>query len=180
MLRLRDVSSTRKHRDKPNFLSFSLPAPEHHQTAATMTEAEALEKKQHKSSNQNGDVLPEATREDVFDHTYKEKEGPKPGTIIVWKNVILMTALHIGALYAISLIPSASPLTLLWCKYKKILPVTAFFFIFFFQIYFSVSGNTYIFSLSHICYVSSPAHSLTTGACINLCMILPVAWVLWD
>lgn len=90
-----------------------------------MTEAEALEKKQHKSSNQNGDVLPEATREDVFDHTYKEKAGPKPGTIIVWKNVILMTVLHIGALYAVSLIPSASPLTLLWCKYKKILPVTA-------------------------------------------------------
>lgn len=130
----RDVSSTRKHRDKPNFLSFSLPAPEHHQTAATMTEAEALEKKQRKSNNQNGDVLPEATREDVFDHTYKEKAGPKPGTIIVWKNVILMTVLHIGALYAVSLIPSASPLTLLWCKYKKILPVTAFllFFLFFF------------------------------------------------
>lgn len=80
-----------------------------------MTEAEALEKKQqHKSSN--GNVLPEAPREDVFDHTYKEKEGPKPATNIVWKNVILMTLLHIGALYAVSLVPSASPLTLLWCK----------------------------------------------------------------
>lgn len=97
-----------------------------------MTEAEALEKKQRKSNNQNGDVLPEATREDVFDHTYKEKAGPKPGTIIVWKNVILMTVLHIGALYAVSLIPSASPLTLLWCKYKKILPVTAFLLLFLF------------------------------------------------
>lgn len=85
------------------------------QTAATMTEAEALEKKQHKSSN--GNVPPEATtREDAFDHTYKEKEGPKPPRIIVWKNVILMTLLHIGAVYGVFLIPSASPLTLLWCK----------------------------------------------------------------
>lgn len=79
-----------------------------------MTEAEALEKKQYKSSN--GNVLSEATREDVFDHTYKEKEGPKPARIIVWKNVVLMTLLHISAVYAIFLIPSASPLTLLWCK----------------------------------------------------------------
>lgn len=79
-----------------------------------MTEAEALEKKQHKSSN--GNVPPEANREDAFDHTYKEKEGPKPPRIIVWKNVFLMTLLHIGALYGVFLIPSASPLTLLWCK----------------------------------------------------------------
>lgn len=80
-----------------------------------MTEAEALEKEQHKSSN--GSVLSEASREDVFDPTYKEKEGPRPPRIIVWKNVILMTLLHISAVYAIFLIPSASPLTLLWCKY---------------------------------------------------------------
>lgn len=84
-----------------------------------MTEAEALEKKQHKSSNAN--VVTEANREDVFDHTYKEKEGPKPDRIIVWKNVILMTLLHIGAVYAIFLIPSASLLTLLWCEYKSYL-----------------------------------------------------------
>lgn len=81
-----------------------------------MTEAEALEKKQRKSSSSNGNVLPEATREDVFDHTYKEKEGPKPPMVIVWKNVILMTLLHIGAAYSLFLIPAASPLTLLWCK----------------------------------------------------------------
>lgn len=87
----------------------------------TMTEADALEKKQHKSSN--GDLhLPaaasrEATIEDVFDHTYKEKEGPKPPRDIVWKNVFLMTLLHVGAAYGVYLIPSASFLTLLWCKY---------------------------------------------------------------
>lgn len=91
--------------------------PEHHQTAATMTETESLEKQQqHKSSN--GHVLPEAEREDVFDHSYKEKEGPKPPSSIVWRNVVLMSLLHIGAAYGVLLIPSASPLTLLWCKYN--------------------------------------------------------------
>lgn len=79
-----------------------------------MTEAEALEKRQHKSSN--GNVPPETIREDSFDHTYKEKEGPKPPMIIVWRNVILMSLLHLGAVYGMFLIPSASPLTLLWCK----------------------------------------------------------------
>lgn len=77
-----------------------------------MTEAEALEKKQ----SSNGNVVPEATIEDVFDHTYKEKEGPKPARVIVWRNVFLMSLLHLSALYAIFLIPSASPLTLLWCE----------------------------------------------------------------
>lgn len=88
-----------------------------------MTETEALEKKQHRSKN--GDVLPEPTREDEFDHTYREKEGPKPAKIIVWKNVILMSLLHLSAVYAIFLIPSASALTLLWCEYEKRLDISA-------------------------------------------------------
>ena len=37
--------------------------------------------------------------------------------VIVWRNVILFTFLHFGALYAISLIPKAHPLTLIWSKY---------------------------------------------------------------
>lgn len=81
-----------------------------------MTETEAAGK----LNSRNGNVPPEATAnttDDAFDHTYKEKEGPKPPRIIVWKNVVLMTLLHIGALYGVFLIPSASPLTLLWCKY---------------------------------------------------------------
>lgn len=87
---------------------------EHHRPAATMTEAEALEKKQHKSGS--GNVAPETVVEDTFDHTYREKEGPKPPMVIVWRNVILMTLLHIGAVYGMLIIPSASHLTLLWCK----------------------------------------------------------------
>lgn len=143
-----------------------------------MTEAEALEKKQHKSSN--GNVLPEAPREDVFDHTYKEKEGPKPARIIVWKNVILMTLLHIGAVYAMFLIPSASSLTLLWCKYKSYL-LTAFLhgrIVAFCR--FIPIAEYIVFYLNHSCYVSSPAHFLTTGACIDLCVLLSVRWMLWD
>ncbi|KAJ8356512.1 hypothetical protein SKAU_G00193060, partial [Synaphobranchus kaupii] len=45
--------------------------------------------------------------EDVFDDTYKEKEGPKPPREIVWRNVVLMCLLHIGALYGFTVLPSA-------------------------------------------------------------------------
>ncbi|XP_042315711.1 stearoyl-CoA desaturase [Sceloporus undulatus] len=52
--------------------------------------------------------------DDVFDETYREKEGPKPVTRYVWRNIILMALLHLSGLYSICLIPSAKPLTLLW------------------------------------------------------------------
>ncbi|KAF4106254.1 hypothetical protein G5714_012244 [Onychostoma macrolepis] len=68
------------------------------------------------------------TEEDVFDHTYKEKEGPKPPTVIVWRNVILMSFLHIGALYGLFLAPSASALTWIWfcaCFLFSALGITA-------------------------------------------------------
>ncbi|XP_067224931.1 acyl-CoA desaturase [Chanodichthys erythropterus] len=68
------------------------------------------------------------TVEDVFDHTYKEKEGPKPPIVVVWRNVILMTLLHTGALYGLLLIPSASVLTLIWtfaCFIYSALGITA-------------------------------------------------------
>lgn len=35
---------------------------------------------------------------------------------IVWRNVFLMSLLHLGALYSLLLIPKAKPLTLLWSK----------------------------------------------------------------
>ncbi|XP_056325666.1 acyl-CoA desaturase [Danio aesculapii] len=54
------------------------------------------------------------TMEDEFDPLYKEKPGPKPPMRIVWRNVILMSLLHIAAVYGLFLIPSAHPLTLLW------------------------------------------------------------------
>lgn len=57
--------------------------------------------------------------EHEFDHTYEEKAGPKPPRIVVWRNVILMGLLHIGAVYGLFLVPSAQPLTLLWGKYLQ-------------------------------------------------------------
>uniref|UniRef100_W5KA55 stearoyl-CoA 9-desaturase n=2 Tax=Astyanax mexicanus TaxID=7994 RepID=W5KA55_ASTMX len=66
--------------------------------------------------------------DDEFDDCYKEKAGPKPPMRIVWRNVVLMALLHIGALYGILLVPSASPLTLLWtwaCFLFSALGITA-------------------------------------------------------
>ncbi|KAM4635873.1 stearoyl-CoA desaturase isoform 1-T2 [Discoglossus pictus] len=66
--------------------------------------------------------------DDIFDNTYSEKEGPKPPRRIVWRNVILMSFLHAGALYGIFFIPSAMPLTLAWsvlCFLLSALGVTA-------------------------------------------------------
>ena len=69
------------------------------------------------SKQQNGDAATElSTVEDVFDDTYREKEGPKPPRRLVWRNIILMLLLHSGALYGLMLIPSASVLTLAWSK----------------------------------------------------------------
>lgn len=67
---------------------------------------------------QNGDAMAEAsTVEDVFDDTYREKDGPKPPRRLVWRNIILMSLLHVGALYGLVLLPSASGLTLVWSEY---------------------------------------------------------------
>uniref|UniRef100_A0A671QQ38 Acyl-CoA desaturase-like n=1 Tax=Sinocyclocheilus anshuiensis TaxID=1608454 RepID=A0A671QQ38_9TELE len=68
------------------------------------------------------------TVEDVFDHTYKEKAGPKPPSVIVWRNVFLMSFLHVGALYGLFLFPSASVLTWIWffaCLLFSALGITA-------------------------------------------------------
>ncbi|KAF7653528.1 hypothetical protein LDENG_00081750, partial [Lucifuga dentata] len=78
---------------------------------------------------QNGGLAADAaTAEDVFDDTYREKDGPKPPRTLVWRNIILMSSLHIGALYGFVLIPSASLLTLIWtvvCFLISALGVTA-------------------------------------------------------
>ncbi|KAM3913764.1 acyl-CoA desaturase-like isoform 1-T3 [Leptodactylus fuscus] len=67
-------------------------------------------------------------RDDVFDTTYREKKGPKPPMKIVWRNVILMSMLHIGALYGVFFISSAKFATLVWavcCFMLSALGVTA-------------------------------------------------------
>ncbi|XP_012502599.1 PREDICTED: stearoyl-CoA desaturase 5 [Propithecus coquereli] len=50
------------------------------------------------------------------------------GQRIVWRNVVLMSLLHLGAVYSLALIPDAQPLTLLWayiCFLLTVLSVTA-------------------------------------------------------
>lgn len=70
------------------------------------------------AGQQNGGAMAEAsTVEDVFDDTYREKDGPKPQMRLVWRNIILMSLLHAGALYGLVLLPSASGLTLVWSEY---------------------------------------------------------------
>ncbi|CAN9499759.1 unnamed protein product [Ophioblennius macclurei] len=84
----------------------------------------------HAVKQQNGDAITEtsSTVEDVFDDTYREKEGKKPPRTYVWRNILLMSLLHAGALYGLALLPSASRLTLAWtavCYLISALGVTA-------------------------------------------------------
>ncbi|TRY86874.1 hypothetical protein DNTS_009008 [Danionella cerebrum] len=67
---------------------------------------------------------PKWTAEDEFDESYEEKEGPKPPIIMVWRNVLLMGLLHMGAVYGLFLIPSAKPFTLIWSKYHLLPSIT--------------------------------------------------------
>lgn len=59
------------------------------------------------------------TTEDVYDDAYEEKPGPSLPVKIVWRNVILMSLLHLGALYGLTILPSVSSLTLIWSEYDN-------------------------------------------------------------
>ncbi|XP_072138622.1 acyl-CoA desaturase-like [Mobula birostris] len=65
--------------------------------------------------------------DDAFDTTYVEKKT-KPPMRLVWRNIFLMGALHLLAIYAVTLVPSAKLLTWLWsafCFLLSALGVTA-------------------------------------------------------
>ncbi|TNN80913.1 Acyl-CoA desaturase [Liparis tanakae] len=91
----------------------------------TETETRTL----HEGTQQiRGAVAETSSVEDVFDDSYKEKAGPKPPTMLVWRNIILMSILHGAALYGLVLLPSASVATLAWsvvCYFISALGVTA-------------------------------------------------------
>ena len=99
-----------------------------------MTETET--RNHHAGKQQNGGAMAAETStvEDVFDDTYAEKEGPKPPRTLVWRNIILMTLLHVASLYGLVLLPSASAPTLAWSEYSVVhcrrLSATALFFFF--------------------------------------------------
>lgn len=80
--------------------------------------------------NGNGHAVTEASSsvEDIFDDSYKEKDGPKPKRRLVWRNIVAMLVLHTGAIYGLTLIPSAKVATLAWtvvCFLISALGVTA-------------------------------------------------------
>ncbi|MBZ3874547.1 Acyl-CoA desaturase 2 [Sciurus carolinensis] len=79
-----------------------------------------------KGSSQNGgeklenhplyteeDIRPEM-KDDIFDPSYQDAEGPRPKLEYVWRNIILMGLLHLGALYGVILVPTSKFYTLLW------------------------------------------------------------------
>ncbi|XP_067393521.1 stearoyl-CoA desaturase isoform X2 [Emydura macquarii macquarii] len=66
--------------------------------------------------------------DDIFDKSYSEKEGPKPAKRYVWRNIVLMSLLHLGGLYGVWLIPASKSVTLAWgllCFLLSALGVTA-------------------------------------------------------
>ncbi|KAI4530583.1 hypothetical protein MJG53_018666 [Ovis ammon polii x Ovis aries] len=66
------------------------------------------------------DIRPEM-RDDIYDPTYQDKEGPKPKLEYVWRNIILMGLLHLGALYGITLIPTCKIYTFLWVLFYYVI-----------------------------------------------------------
>ncbi|KAM5139948.1 acyl-CoA desaturase 1-like [Callospermophilus lateralis] len=61
------------------------------------------------------DIRPEM-KDDIYDPSYQDAEGPRPKLEYVWRNIILMSLLHLGALYGITLVPTCKFYTLL-CAY---------------------------------------------------------------
>ncbi|XP_003479844.1 acyl-CoA desaturase 1 [Cavia porcellus] len=59
------------------------------------------------------DIRPEL-KDDIRDPNYEDEEGPIPKLEYVWRNIILMGLLHVGALYGIALVPSCKFYTWLW------------------------------------------------------------------
>nr|XP_021500334.1 acyl-CoA desaturase 3 isoform X2 [Meriones unguiculatus] len=59
------------------------------------------------------DIRPEM-KEDIHDPSYQDEEGPPPKLEYVWRNIILMALLHVGALYGVTLLPSCKLYTWLW------------------------------------------------------------------
>jgi len=70
----------------------------------------------------NIDVLPTNPVEDeiadeiepvITEDTHPQKRPPMQ---IVWRNIVYMSLLHLGAIYGMFLLPWAQPLTWLWSK----------------------------------------------------------------
>ncbi|KAH0504571.1 Acyl-CoA desaturase 4 [Microtus ochrogaster] len=65
------------------------------------------------------DIRPEL-REDLHDPSYQDEEGPPPKLQYIWRKVIFMVLVHLGALYGITLIPSCKVYTCLFGMFYNI------------------------------------------------------------
>uniref|UniRef100_A0A8D2CRR5 Fatty acid desaturase domain-containing protein n=1 Tax=Sciurus vulgaris TaxID=55149 RepID=A0A8D2CRR5_SCIVU len=73
------------------------------------------------------DIRPEI-KDDIYDPSYQDAEGPRPKLEYVWRNIILMGLLHLGALYGVTLVPTCKFYTLLCaylCYLVSVLGITA-------------------------------------------------------
>uniref|UniRef100_A0A5F9CJY0 Stearoyl-CoA desaturase n=1 Tax=Oryctolagus cuniculus TaxID=9986 RepID=A0A5F9CJY0_RABIT len=70
------------------------------------------------------DIRPEM-KDDIYDPSYQDEEGPRPKLEFVWRNIILMALLHVGALYGITLVPTCKFRTWLWGKQRPCPPEPA-------------------------------------------------------
>uniref|UniRef100_A0A8C9PN23 stearoyl-CoA 9-desaturase n=1 Tax=Spermophilus dauricus TaxID=99837 RepID=A0A8C9PN23_SPEDA len=59
------------------------------------------------------DIRPEM-KDDIYDHSYQDAEGPTPKLEYVWRNIILMGLLQLGALYGVILVPTCKFHTWIW------------------------------------------------------------------
>jgi stearoyl-CoA desaturase (delta-9 desaturase) len=55
-------------------------------------------------------------KDDIHDPSYQDEEGPLPKLEYVWRNIILMGLLHVGALYGLTLVPTCKFYTWIWGK----------------------------------------------------------------
>uniref|UniRef100_A0A8C6UWG7 stearoyl-CoA 9-desaturase n=1 Tax=Neogobius melanostomus TaxID=47308 RepID=A0A8C6UWG7_9GOBI len=83
-------------------ISHHAPPPKQHQNGHTTTTATATT------------TTTAAALDDVFDASCEGKEGPRQQMELVWRNIVLMSLLHIAAVYGLTLVPSTKALTLVW------------------------------------------------------------------
>ena len=67
------------------------------------------------------DIRPEI-KDDLYDPSYQDEEGPPPKLEYVWRNIILMVLLLVGALYGITLVPSCKVYTWLLGNLQTLRP----------------------------------------------------------